>query len=81
MDDVSGIEHRKALARGQFTIQSPGYDEGDVHGEELALFREGTLDASIWIDKQHDFTLDEIQAAFDAAWARTLVKPVIRICG
>ena len=27
------------------------------------------------------FTLDEVYAAFDAAWARTLVKPLIRVCG
>ncbi|MFC1463113.1 zinc-binding dehydrogenase [Verrucomicrobiota bacterium] len=80
VDDVSGIEHRRELARGEFNIQPPGYDEGEVHDEVVALFRDGKLDASIWIDKQHVFTLDEIQAALDAARARTLVKPLIRVC-
>ncbi len=80
LDDVGAVRLSPSLAGGKtFTVYQGGYDEGETHAEVCDLVKAGKLDASIWIDKDKTFSLDEIDKAFEAVQARTLVKPLVRI--
>ena len=80
LDDPAAIQLAPSLAGGKtFTIYQGGYYEGETHAEVRELVQAGKLDASIWIDKGKAFSLDEIGRAFEAAEARTQVKPLIRM--
>ena len=80
LDDIDAITLSPSLARGKtFTVYQGGYDEGETHEQVGAFVKAGQLDASVWIDKSKAFPLDDIQKAFDAVQARSLVKPLIRI--
>ncbi|MBI3921503.1 MAG: alcohol dehydrogenase catalytic domain-containing protein [Armatimonadetes bacterium] len=66
-------------ARGTFTYLSSGYDEAEAHEAIVEFVRAGKLDASIWLDMEHPFSLEEINPAFEALWERRLVKALIRL--
>ncbi|NQZ69796.1 MAG: zinc-binding dehydrogenase [Lentisphaeria bacterium] len=79
MDDSVSIKIKPELARGAYTIYGGGYDEGEAHQDVCDLVKAGKLAASIWIDENNAFSLDDIHKAFDASEARSQVKPLIKI--
>jgi D-arabinose 1-dehydrogenase-like Zn-dependent alcohol dehydrogenase len=76
--DVSMDE---SLARGAFTVKDKSYLESEAHDDVLQFYLDGKLDPSVWLDKTKVFSLDEIQAAYDAVQDRSLVKPLVKIKG
>jgi len=81
MDDAASIRLNPGLARGAFTVLKPNYDEAEAHADVVALFQAKKLDPAVWLDFDRVFALDEINEAMAAARARTVVKPLVRICG
>ncbi|MHC4562732.1 MAG: zinc-dependent alcohol dehydrogenase [Planctomycetota bacterium] len=81
---VYGIEEMgktsvdSAKARGEFT-EHDGYDESETHEQVVDLMRTGKLDASIWIDVDQPFDLDDINAAFDAVRSRQAIKALVKL--
>jgi threonine dehydrogenase-like Zn-dependent dehydrogenase len=78
MDDAASIQLNPNASFGTFTLYRGHYDEGESHDQVCELVTAGKLDASIWLDTENTFTLDEIGRAFEAAKNRTQVKPLIR---
>jgi len=70
-----------SLARGEFTKCDGGYDEAETHDRVVTLMRAGKLDATIWLDLENPFQLDEINAAFDAVRRRDCVKALVKLSG
>ena len=67
------------LARAEFTEFSGGYDEAETHERVVGLVQAGKLDATIWLDLDSLFSLDEINAAFDAVRRREFVKALVKL--
>ena len=62
-----------------FTVYNSGYDEGETHEEIVAFIRAGKLDASIWINIENPYPLENINDAFDAIRARDTIKALVKI--
>jgi len=65
------------LSRGTFTYYNEGYDEAESHERVLALWQKGLLKASIWLDLEHPFALDDIGQAIEAVRERRMVKALV----
>jgi len=66
-------------ARNTFTFYGGQYDEAESHDRIISFIRDGSLDASLWIDLEHPFELDDINAAIDAVRERRMVKSLVRL--
>lgn len=64
-----------------FTFWKGGYDEAETHQAVSELCLQGKYDIGIWYDLDTVFPLDEINAAFEAVWARQQVKGLVRLSG
>jgi threonine dehydrogenase-like Zn-dependent dehydrogenase len=81
VDDYNRCTLVPTRARGSFSFYNGGYDEGETHERVLLALQQGKLDASVWLDLEHAFALEQINAAFDAVRARAVVKALVRIAG
>lgn len=79
IDDLSNCCIHPHLARGSFTFYNGGYDEAEAHHAVISMMRDGRLDADIWLDLDHIYPLDKIQAAFDAVESRRSIKALVRL--
>jgi len=68
-------------SQSTFTFYNGGYDEAETHDQVIAMVQAGQLDASIWLDLDNPYPLDQINEAFEAVRERQLVKALIRIEG
>lgn len=66
-------------ARGTFTFYNGGYDEEETHAQVVQYIQQGKLRAEDWLDMQHPFDLQDINAAFEALHARKMIKAVVRL--
>ncbi len=64
-----------------FTFFNGGYDEAETHEAVLKFYRAGKLNPSVWLDRSKTFALADIGKAFEAVQNRTLIKPLVRLCG
>ena len=80
-DDVSSISLDTEAGFGTFTFYAGRYDEGETHAQVCDLVGAGKLDASVWLDLEHPFALEDINDAFVAIKSRSQLKPLIRILG
>lgn len=62
-----------------FTYFAGGYDEEETNGRVVELVKAGALDASIWLDMDNPFELDDICAALESAESRRAVKALIKL--
>jgi len=81
IDDFGKVRVNPDAARGSFTVYQGGYDEPETHEQVVERFVAGTLDASIWLDLDNPFDLDDISDALEATRRREVVKALIRIRG
>ncbi len=81
IDDYGKLRINPDRARGTFTFYQGGYDEPETHQQVVALFQAGRLDASIWLDLDHPFDLEQINNAVEATRARKVVKALVRVRG
>ncbi len=81
VDDYDRCTLLPTRARGSFTFYNGGYDEGETHEQVLLGLHNGLLDASVWLDLDRPYPLEEIGQAFEALRARRAVKALIRIRG
>ncbi|MGC9521099.1 MAG: zinc-binding dehydrogenase [Anaerolineae bacterium] len=79
IDDYQGARIRSHRAPGTFTVYGGGYDEAETHHAVIEAIRDGRLDASIWLDLNHPFDLDDIHNAFQAVQHRRLIKALVRL--
>jgi len=79
IDEKNSIRMDPFRARGTFTFFSGGYDEYESHDEVVARMRDGSLDATLWLDLENSFPLVRIGEAFDAVRDRKLVKALVRL--
>jgi len=70
-----------AKARAEFTQFDGGYDEAETHAQVVERMRSGQLDAALWMDLDHPYPLEEINAAFDAVRRRECIKALVRLSG
>lgn len=81
LDDYDRCALVPTRARGSFVFYNDGYDEGETHEQVLLALQNGKLNASIWLDLDRPYPLEQINEAFDAIRARRVVKALIRIRG
>jgi len=81
IDDFGRCTINPSGARGTFTVYQDYLDEAETHEQVVGLFRAGKLDASIWLDLEHPFDLNDIGEAFQAIRSREMVKALVRIRG
>lgn len=81
VDEYFSVKITPHLAGKSFRFLSEGYAEGEVTEPVLRLMREGRLDPGNFYDRERIFPLDEINAAFAAAWRREMLKAVVRCSG
>lgn len=79
IDEKNSIRMNPFRARGTFTFANSGYDEFESHEEVVSRMRDGSLDATLWLDIENSFPLDRIGEAFAAVWDRKLVKALVRL--
>ena len=85
MVGIYGIDHLGQItinphgARGTFTVYNGKYDEAEAHEAVMDLWRSGRLDASLWLDLEHPFPLQEIGQAMEAVRQRRLVKALVQL--
>lgn len=84
---VYGVEERMSVALhpmavgGSFSFYNGGYDEAEVHDEVVRMAIDGRLDASLFLDLDNPWPLEDICDAYEAVNARKKVKALIRIRG
>jgi hypothetical protein len=78
MDDFNSYV-LEPLRGPSFSFYNGGYYEPDAHDAVIALIQGGQLDPSIWIRSETVFGWSNVQAAYEAAEQRKLIKPVIRL--
>jgi len=82
---VYGVDELKSYTlnpmggQGSFTIFNGGYEESEAHDSVLKFMKEGKLDASVWLDFNKIFTLDQIADALKAVRERRYVKALVKI--
>ena len=81
IDDFGKLRVNPDAARGSFTFYKDGYDEAETHEQVVERFGAGTLDASIWLDLDNPFDLNDIEGALEATRRREVVKALVRIRG
>lgn len=69
----------KLVPSKTFTCFAGSYDEAETHDAVLKHYRGGRLNPAAWIDRDHVYPLDNIQAAFDNLRTREVVKPVVKL--
>jgi threonine dehydrogenase-like Zn-dependent dehydrogenase len=80
---IYGIDDRNensiavSAVRKTFTFYAGGYVASEVHGEVVRRMRDGSLDASLWIDVSRPYPLERIGKAFAAVERRECVKALI----
>ncbi len=79
VDEIDKYRIDPDRARGTFTVSNEGYDEAETHEEVVALIEGGKLDASLWLDPDNAYNLDDITAAFDAVRRRQHVKALVSL--
>lgn len=79
LDDFDALHIDPLRAKGTFAVYGGGYDEEETHDEVIARMADGSLDASIWLDLEHPFALENISDAFAAIRSRRLVKALVRL--
>jgi len=68
----------ESKARGEITVHD-SYDEGETHEQVVAFMKAGKLDASLFLDLDNPYPLDDINAAFDAVRNRECVKALVKL--
>lgn len=79
IDDYGLVTINPNRSPGTFTYYNGKYDEAEAHERVVALWRAGKLDASIWLDLEHPFGLDDISAAIEAVRDRRMVKSLVKL--
>ncbi|MGC9469365.1 MAG: zinc-binding dehydrogenase [Anaerolineae bacterium] len=79
IDDYETCRIQPHRAPGSFQFYNGGYDESETHHQVIERIREGRLDASIWLDLDEVYPLDDIHAAFDAVERRRFIKALISL--
>ena len=79
LDDCDVFTVSPRLASGSFTFSSPGYDEAEAHEDVMRLIDQEKLDATIWLDFDSPFDLDDIADAMQAVQDRKVVKAVVKL--
>jgi L-iditol 2-dehydrogenase len=79
IDDYAGAHIQPHLASGSFTFYNNGYDEAETHQAVIDRIRDGRLHANIWLDLDHAFELEDINAAFDAVRDRRFIKALVNL--
>ena len=80
---IYGIDDRNensiavSAVRKTFTFYAGGYVASEVHGEVVRRMRDGSLDASLWIDVSRPYPLERIGEAFAAVERRECVKALV----
>lgn len=79
IEDYGQCNINPNLARGTFVCYQGYLDEEEAHEQVIAFIRQGRLDASLWLDRKHAFSLSDINTALEAVQRRELIKALIRI--
>ena len=79
MDDPVGRKIEPSRAKGTFTVYQDYLAEAETHDQVVALVQDGKLDASIWIDLDRPFALEDIVDAFQAVRNREVVKALVKL--
>ena len=79
LDDCEEFTVSPRLASGSFSFSSPGYDEAETHEDIMRLIEKKKLDATIWIDLESPFDLDDIADAMRAVQDRKVVKALVKL--
>jgi 2-desacetyl-2-hydroxyethyl bacteriochlorophyllide A dehydrogenase len=77
LDDFGSITFNPARARGAFTVMPCSYDEAETHQQVSDAVLVGKLDARVWYDVAHPYSLANIHDAFAALKARQSLKALI----
>jgi threonine dehydrogenase-like Zn-dependent dehydrogenase len=79
MDDFGKCTILPRNAKGSFTFYNGGYDEAETHDRVMELIASGRLDASVWLDLENPYPLEEINEAFEALRRREGIKALVKI--
>ena len=80
VDDYGSCMLNPVNAPGSFTYSNLGYDEAEVYQQIVGFVQQGKLDASLWLELEKTFSLEEITKAFAAVEQRKFVKALVQIC-
>jgi len=79
IEDYGRCKLNPTRARGSFTYYGEYLDEEEAHEQTVSFVQQGKLDASLWLDLDNPFPLDDINAAFQVLKRRKLVKALIKL--
>ncbi len=79
IDDMGKVRINPGAARGTFTFAEPGYDEAEAHEAVIQYMKDGKLDASVWMDLDKVYSLDEINDALAAVADRKAIKVLVKL--
>lgn len=79
MDDYLNYNFMPLNADVSFRFYNGGYDEQETHEHVLDLIRQGKLDASAWLDKEHVFDIEEADKAYEWVKNKHAIKSVVKL--
>jgi threonine dehydrogenase-like Zn-dependent dehydrogenase len=79
IDDMGKIRLDPGKGPGTFTFFEGGYDEAEAHDAVIAFIQDGKLDASLWMDLDDVYSLDDINDAFQAVVDRKHIKMLVKL--
>jgi D-arabinose 1-dehydrogenase-like Zn-dependent alcohol dehydrogenase len=79
VDDFGQAAIDPFKARGPFRWNPNEYDEAETHAEVIDGILSGKLDASIWLDLDHPYPLEQIEEAYQALRRKEIIKALIQI--
>ncbi|MCX5661262.1 MAG: zinc-binding dehydrogenase [Planctomycetota bacterium] len=79
IDDYNKLTLNPFRPGKTFSFYNGGYDEAEAHDPVIALMQQGKLDASVWLNLDSPFPLDEINAALDAVERRVTIKSLVKL--
>ncbi len=79
IDEFTSYTLNPRGGQGTFTVFNGGYQESEAHDAVLKFMQDGKLDASIWLDIDNVFRLDQVADALKAVRERKYVKALVKV--
>ena len=80
LDDATKFSMNPLCSSATFTFYRGGYDEAETHESVIKYWREGKLNAKVFLTNYDSpFTLDQINEALAAVRDRKMVKALVRL--
>lgn len=79
LDEFHSYSINPLYGNGDFRIRQVGYAEAESHDKVVEFLQAGKLDASVFLDLERPYDLDDIPQAFDAIASRKAIKALVKL--